>query len=76
MPNITSSFGVRAGVDSPDGRTNVVFSRGELTGNVGMTSGSYKSVIFTAQASLSSSIYQDNAHVRPLSITTAFVIKY
>ena len=27
-------------------------------------------------ASLSSSVYQDNAHVRPLSITTTFLIRY
>ena len=30
----------------------------------------------TFNASLSSPTYQDNAHVRPLSIATAFLIRY
>lgn len=72
MPNITGVVG--GGIYAPASGCgyriddNVPYESGTYFGRGGGRIG--------FDASRSSSTYQDNAHVTPLSITTAFVIKY
>ena len=73
MPNITGKFG-HVGV------FDISPLEGAFTGGKDGDWGNFYSgggvgtIMF--DASRVSSTYQDNAHVRPLSITTAFLIRY
>lgn len=77
LPNITGSIldNQRNGYEGGD--TDGVFSfslyRGVFYSNDAMMN-MLSGVAF--DASLSSSVYQDNAHVRPLSLVTMFLMKY
>ena len=75
LPNITSSFGIRAGTDAPDRRVNNIYSRGSNTNSVPTTTNQVQSVIFTTKASLSSSTYQDNAPVQQEAIQYPYFIQ-
>ena len=77
MPNIKGSLGTTQAYSLADvtsrtaGAFEFTYDAGGPSGGGGDTKG-----VFTFDASRSSSTYQDNAHVRPLSLLTAFLIKY
>lgn len=81
LPNITGSFGNstysaiwNAGSGSYyNGAFKGSSGRGSSI-NAGVGGAGSKEITFNA--SRSSSVYQDNAPVRPLSITTAFLVRY
>lgn len=73
MPNIT---GTLRG-DGSDRISGAHYNAGNIVGaGISWTSTSGSDIIIGFDASRSSSTYKNNAHVRPLSITTAFLIKY
>ena len=77
MPNITGHANAYAYKSAPQYATGV-FTLNDVAANVissGSSSG-YNYMDINFYASRSSSTYQDNAHVRPLSIATAFLIRY
>lgn len=79
LPNITgeASAAGDSGFIYTRGVTSGALYKGKVQGPKGLTiapSGSYQNIAL--DASLSSSTYQDNAHVRPLSIATTFLIRY
>lgn len=78
LPNITGSFGWMTGVEGVRNVSGSIYTSSlsfyEYSGHTRSTGES--NVDFKIDASRSSSVYQDNAPVRPLSITTAFLMKY
>ena len=77
LPNITGHANAYAYKSAPQYATSV-FTMNDVAANVissGSSSG-YNYMDINFYASRSSSTYQDNAHVRPLSIATAFLIRY
>ena len=73
LPNITGKI-EKAITNSAQNNIGAL-KRGVATANM-MGAGSYGNYDLKFDASLSSSVYQDNAHVRPFSMTTAFLIRY
>ena len=81
LPNITGSFGnsVYSVLWDAGNKSyyNGAFKGSSNTGpSVSTAVGSAGSKEITFNASRSSSVYQDNAPVRPLSITTTFLVRY
>lgn len=74
LPNITSSFAVRAGVDAPDNWLNVDYSRGTNTNSCASNSDSIQSVVLSTNASYSSPIYGNSTTVQPQSIKVFYYI--
>ena len=74
LPNITGSF------DRPnaygEGPTNGAFYLGKTVGGRSRALNSFDSSYVNFDASRSSTVYKDKAHVIPLSIATAFLIRY
>ena len=71
MPNITGKFGYVT-----DGHAFGVFQKGDYVTNWFTGTGGFAQYYVNMDASHSSSTYQDNAHVRPFSMTVAFFIRY
>ena len=74
LPNITGSF------DRPNayskGPANGAFYLGNNVGGYSRAINSTDSSYVNFDASRSSTVYKDKAHVIPLSIATAFLIRY
>ena len=75
LPNITGGFNLiqMIGADSAFGAFEVTKTASPYGARI---SSNQQDDHFTFNASRSSSTYQDNTPVRPLSITTPFLIKY
>ena len=77
MPNITGTWG--GGTQAEAGQTASGAFTYESQPGAGFASGGidtyYKNGL-NFDASRVSSTYQDNAHVRPLSLVTSFLIRY
>ena len=73
LPNITGKI-EKAITNSAQNNIGALKRGVTTTGMMG--AGPYGNYDLKFDASLSSSVYQDNAHVRPLSIATAFLIRY
>ena len=73
LPNITGTL--RS--DGEDKFSGAFYKAGRITGDgIAWVTTSGSDVLIGFDASRSSSTYKNNAHVRPLSMTTAFLIKY
>ena len=71
LPNIAGFFGWIT-----DANCSGAFSKARYVGNWMNGNGGFSQYGVNFNASSSSSIYQDNAPVRPLSTITAFLMKY
>ena len=74
MPNITSSVTRGSGYDFT--ATGAIRNMGESPNGYSTYGTIFKFKNWDFDASRSSSAYKDNAPVRPLSLLTAFLIKY
>ena len=76
LPNIKSSFAMRAGTDAPDAWINTGYSRGGTTPAVPTLDAAASSVILSISADKSSSTYQDNAPVQQDALCIVYAVKY
>ena len=74
LPNITGS--INFSIDRTTGYGALKTSPITTQGDYLLSTSSYAKYNTTFDASRSSSVYQGNAHVKPFSIATAFIIKY
>lgn len=75
LPNITGRSYLLGATWTSSGTIGAITTILTST-NVQSNTGSSYSTYITFNANNSTSTYQDNAHVTPLSITTAFLIKH